>query len=427
LLGNPGGHQDALDQNWRRLQRTASSSREDMAKLPHWERSALQNSLTAGTPQALDQTIGKSAVKQAADDELRDFWNGGEPTTPNNDFGMASDAERWNKATDDDEEQQPINQNNQTQDPESESLDNDGEEAPTPSEQADEPEGETPTETPAEPGSASETEGISPGMSGSSPSTGASEAAAAIPEAATAAGEGGSAAIAGAASGAAAPVAAAGAGAVGTEAAAGAAVAGFAGPEFILAILLIFGIVGILVFSFTALNIKYPSSAAATETSGGNTSSLLTKACDFVKSVRSAGCEDKTSCPSEQLYNGVRQKSFDDCYGFVVTSAIETGIIPKSDESEAVSPRAKDAIDQYYSKHTDKYEIIGPVTSTKDLKPGDMLFNTRNGSHASLYTANKYCGCSSNALSASLGDHGPQCSSWYGDMEYAVRLKGTTP
>lgn len=157
-------------------------------------------------------------------------------------------------------------------------------------------------------------------------------------------------------------------------------------------------------------------------TPSGTTSSMLEKACEFVTSVRDAGCVDMVTCAAETLYNSVRQKQFSDCYGFVVTVAIEAGIIPEDEQAAAVAPRAKDAITSYYELYPDRYEIIGPITSTKQLEPGDMLFNTRTGSHATIYVGDGYCECKSNSMSASLNSHGPQCSGWYSDMQWGVRL-----
>ncbi len=139
--------------------------------------------------------------------------------------------------------------------------------------------------------------------------------------------------------------------------------------------------------------------------SGQGAQALIEKACYYMKN------------PSK--YRQDMEKTFTDCYGFVVTVVRHSGVDPKA----AVSPRAKEAIKSYYSKHADKYAIIHPVTGTKQLKPGDMLFNVDYGSHASLYVGPGYCGCRSGVISASLGDHGPQCSSWYGKMSWAVRVK----
>jgi len=142
-------------------------------------------------------------------------------------------------------------------------------------------------------------------------------------------------------------------------------------------------------------------------TPGAGATALIAKGCEYIKN------------PS--LYDHEKEKGVTDCYGFVVTALRHSGVDP----SALVNTLAGEAIKNYYNKHSDKYQIIHPVTSTKQLQPGDMLFNVDYGSHAMLYVGPGYCGCPGGVLGASIGKHAyrPKCKSWYSDMSWAVRLK----
>lgn len=371
--------------------------------------------------------------------ELRDSVNPGDVW---NDWGTGGAAGQPLYADDDTPEYYDDSDDGQTrwqdkqdnEEPEGEPAEGDeSEPSEEPTEEKPKPENNPDEEKPAEePGIGEDAQGAANNAKSLGKTEEAAEGAATAGRgaaAATGAGEG-AAAAAGAAEGATAAAGAAGAAGAAAEGAAVAAGGGAVAAGTVSGVLpILIAVVAIVAFFlligvFVVISWGNTEEASATTTTGnGATTSLISKACSFAQSVKAAGCVDKVTCAVETLYNSVRQKDFSDCYGFVVTSAIESGVIPETDISAAVAPRASDAIASYYSKHPEKYEIIGPITSTKQLQPGDMLFNTRTGSHATIYIGDDYCDCKTNSLSASLNTHGPQCSSWYSDMQWAVRLK----
>ena len=124
---------------------------------------------------------------------------------------------------------------------------------------------------------------------------------------------------------------------------------------------------------------------------------------------------------SSSLYKKekVKSKDFTDCWGMLITALRRTKVDTKVPDSGQAYQAPK-----YFSKNTDKYEVIKGIKSTKKLMPGDMLFSTKSSnSHASMFVGSKYCGCKGGVISASLGGHGPKCSSWTKKMTTVVRLK----
>lgn len=376
LLVDPDNQRESLATNWHKIQRVAPSSREEMANLPHWERSALQNSLTAGSPQALDQIIGNAAIKQAAANELQNLWTGGVATTPDNDWDMASDDERWNKA-DDEEEQQPQNQyqpnENTIESPEAEPEDT-GEIAPE--EEVPEPAAEpTLGEAVPEAGKAAEA-----GEAGAKAAAGLGDAAAV--------GEGG-AAVAGAAGGAEA-LAGAGAGAAATTevAVAGAAVSWEA-------ILIVIGVVALLLVGFTALNMIYPDTTKATTT----TSEITNGAAAVVAKAKTqigkpyvwGGCQDKQNHPEGCGVVGPEGRifpSFSD-NGFDCSAFVSWAWYWGSDKKVNLPAYTKGM----YSKMQGDPDHFQQITRVSDLEPGDIILYSRSSSplgihHVAIYVGN---------------------------------------
>jgi murein DD-endopeptidase MepM/ murein hydrolase activator NlpD len=153
-------------------------------------------------------------------------------------------------------------------------------------------------------------------------------------------------------------------------------------------------------------------------TNSGNDGTIVSTACSFEKSVRDAGCVDKSECLIEKLYNAVRVKTFTDCWGFAAT-ILKITVDPKVQ----YGMQAHDAAKEYFDLHPEKYQVIRGITDPKQLKPGDILVRESGGSHVSVFVGDKGCGCPKNVVSASYPTHGPQCSNWYGAMSTAVRLK----
>jgi len=144
-----------------------------------------------------------------------------------------------------------------------------------------------------------------------------------------------------------------------------------------------------------------------------------TKAGGNAQGIIDLACKIKDDAPSYTYYKTIMLKAITDCYGFVSTVVQNT-----VDKDVGYSNSAYLAVSNYFEKHPEKYQIIRNVTSTSQLQPGDLLFNENaSGSHASIYVGDKGCGCSRDAVSASLNDHAPQCSNWYSAMSTAVRLK----
>jgi len=144
-----------------------------------------------------------------------------------------------------------------------------------------------------------------------------------------------------------------------------------------------------------------------------------TKAGGNAQGIIDLACKIKDDAPGYSYYKTIMLKAITDCYGFVSTVVQNT-----VDKDVGYSNSAYLAVSNYFEKHPEKYQIIRDVTSTSQLRPGDLLFNeTASGSHASIFVGDKGCGCSRDAVSASLNDHAPQCSNWYSDMSTAVRLK----
>lgn len=137
---------------------------------------------------------------------------------------------------------------------------------------------------------------------------------------------------------------------------------------------------------------------------GGSVQALIAKACELKNNLT--------------LYKSLMLKEVTDCWGFVAT-VIKAVIDPHVDYSSS----ARDAPSQYFAKHPEKYQEIYPITSESQLKPGDLLFNTRQGSHASIYVGKGACSCPLGVVAASLNSHPPACSNWYPAMSLVERLK----
>ncbi len=143
----------------------------------------------------------------------------------------------------------------------------------------------------------------------------------------------------------------------------------------------------------------------------GGAAELLKKACEYVKSP------DK--------YKKDMMKDFTDCWGFVAT-ALKTSVDPGINPGN-IGVAEYCSGDALVKRKPNLYEGQIPIKSTKDLKPGDIVFDNSGcgdgTGHAIIYTGPDWCGCSGNTASASLGSHGPECSNWYSTMNRAYRLK----
>lgn len=146
--------------------------------------------------------------------------------------------------------------------------------------------------------------------------------------------------------------------------------------------------------------------SAAVPKGGGSASAIVDKACQLI------GDENRS------LYESIMVKTFTDCFGFVAT-VVKNSVDP----AVVYSSTAANAPRNYFETVPEKYSIQRNVSSTSGLVPGDLLFSEGPGSHASIYVGSGGCGCSGNAVSASLDSHGPLCSNWYSDMSTIVRFK----
>lgn len=432
LLVDPAKNQGFLDQNWRKIQRTAPSSRGQIANLPRWERTALENSLATQTPQSLDGVIGKSAAKNAAADELKNLWGGGAThgggRGPWDDFGLG-DGHTMNSL--DEESGEPEGQQQQDdgrtpeEKPEEEVADDGGE---NDNEKPDEPEkgpNESKPEEGEEPPMGADADAKPPKGEGAA-SEGAADAAKAakgLGEASEVA-EGAGALAEGAGAAGAAAAGAAGVEAAAAETAAASVVVVESNPMgWVLTIAAVLAVFIIAIVGLTAMEYAYPSPAKAIvpptpSLPTGNAAGLMAKACEFKN--------------SKAEYDKARPGGLDwtDCWGFVSTS-LRFGA--DSDFRRTTIARfAPTAIDKHdKDKHGGtKYDIF-PFTSTRKLNPGDMLFITRGfsssgnrASHAGLYIGKNYCGCSGAniTLQASLYSHGPKCDNMANRWDTVVRI-----
>jgi len=273
LLVNPNSNRGSLDQNWQQIEKVSHDSSEQMANLPHWERSALEDDIKHHSPNKIDTIIGKPARNKAAGDAVNTskILNGGKDKEP---------IKRWNEAVpeypDDDSGQPQQDQSdgrNQAQDtqPEEEPADDGTGSDDKQGEPPEEPSTEGVKPTPELGGSSPATEGANTAAGADAAGT-AAKVAGGLGEAAEGAGAvaEGAEALAGAGAGVAGTGAAAGAGAVAAGATgAGTAAAGAAVVEsnpvgWILTIIAVLGVVILLVVGLTALYLKYPDKAGAT-------------------------------------------------------------------------------------------------------------------------------------------------------------------
>lgn len=420
LLVDPAKNQGFLDQNWRKIQRTAPSSRGQIANLPRWERTALENSLATQTPQSLDGVIGKSAAKNAAADELKNLWGGGAThgggRGPWDDFGLG-DGHTMNSL--DEESGEPEGQQQQDdgrtpeEKPEEEVADDGGEN-----------ENEKPVESEDDPNQPKPEEGEEPPMGADAdakPPKGegpASEGAADATKVAKGLGEAGEVAEGAGAAG----VGAAGVEAAAAETAAASVVVVESNPMgWVLTIAAVLAVFIIALVGLTAMEYAYPSPAKAIvpptpSLPTGNAAGLMAKACYFKNN------------PVE--YKKVKSNGWTDCWGFVGTS-LRYG----ADSNFRKTGQAKQGPTVIKAHDSAKYSVFA-FTSTRQLKPGDMLFVTKNGdSHAGLYIGRNYCGCGSKTtLQASLnpdnyelpvhsdGHHEPMCDNFANRWDTVVRI-----
>lgn len=171
------------------------------------------------------------------------------------------------------------------------------------------------------------------------------------------------------------------------------------------------------------------SSSGSCNSDTGGVDDLLNKAAEYVECEKNF--PNNIGCSKFRRDAASIGKTETDCWGFVATSlkySVDGGI--KSSNVGCADPGS--AGESLVSRKPDLYERVpGLITSTRQLKPGDLLFkNTGNNcndgnGHAMLYVGSNFSACGSgyNAASASYGGHGPQCSNWYGDMSVAYRLK----
>lgn len=144
--------------------------------------------------------------------------------------------------------------------------------------------------------------------------------------------------------------------------------------------------------------------ASTTSGTSGEAASIVKKAIEY-----------KDNLP---LYQTQMVKSITDCWGFAATT-----LKYSADPQVVYNMTAANAPVQYFNKHPEKYVEIYPVTSTSQLLPGDLLFETRGGSHAQVWVGKNAGGCAGGVISASLNSHPPQCSNWYSAMATAERVK----
>lgn len=190
-----------------------------------------------------------------------------------------------------------------------------------------------------------------------------------------------------------------------------AATSEFWGPVAIGCIVIVGSILlitGLIIFGFMVFD-KDATYADENVPGSGDVQGFMTKACDYVKDT--------------DAYKQAMVKEYTDCWGYVATTLINSGVDPKLNYQVFAADAPK-----LLGKNSSKYSVF-KINSTRQLKPGDMIFSTegkgvRSGSHAGIYTGGNFCGCGSgfNTLEASLGTHGPQCDRFKALFDTAVRI-----
>ncbi|MBC7546986.1 M23 family peptidase, partial [Candidatus Saccharibacteria bacterium] len=115
-------------------------------------------------------------------------------------------------------------------------------------------------------------------------------------------------------------------------------------------------------------------------------------------------------------YNGsTGSDEFSDCGVFVATVMIASG-------ADTSYPKRGTVVQQPYLDGSPKYQSLGVITSTSQLRPGDILISS---SHTYIYVGPQPAinGKSYNSVAASLGDHVPQADNFYSDGFRGYHLK----